>query len=330
MIHGLMTRFIPRMNVQKQKNSTKNVRFQSPAFARSLKSNKINAEASQKEKQGKGPWTYVRTVFNILFALFGVAIFLMVIYWPKLFFIKNIEVTGTEPLRSEIIREKTFEIINNSNKFWPQKNIILFNPNVISNKIKQAFPDILSINSIDKEFPGKITIDITDNFVAYEVIMPGHRYLVYNDGVVAKNDTKHGQIIKINITADREFTVGEKIFLHSFFNQIKNLSQYFYESTGEKIDSFEIAPDATGGFEKEIKSTDIFIKTLPNSRFGFKNDGFFIFTDSNKDPNSTLKMVKVLLENGVKERYSEINYVDVRLESKAFICLKNSACEKKN
>lgn len=314
--------------MEKQKTNTKYIRFQSPTFSKSLKKNQANAEISQKDKQGRGFRSIAKTITNGLFAILAITLFVSVIYWPRLFFIKKITVTGTNTAKGDLIVKNLWDELQSSNKLWPQQNIIVFDPQKFIPKIKSSFPDILEIKSVSKKFPNELVIDVADKVVLYEIVTPTGNFFVYNDGTLISINENMALTTKIVLLSDLKYKSGEKVFDDNFLNLLKQINESFEKITGEKIASIDILPDELKENNRFIQSAEITIKTEKNTKLGQQSSGFSIIIDVKKDANLSLSAIKILLDNQPVERYSQINYLDVRSENKAFVCLNNTACAK--
>lgn len=270
---------------------------------------------------------------------FGVVVFIFAaivgfFYLPK-FRLKNIIVQGDsfEGAEAKIelsLREKIFGIL-------PSDNFFLFSKKSAAEKILKNFPEIKAVN-FDREFPNTLIVNfeprkkialwcfsdiprreptILLQDAGNQVSDAGSEicYFIDNGGVAfeksfwAENKIETKTVLKFTTEESGEnynnFELGnsvmEKEKLRSFLEFVKNAGDFFNLET-EKIiikgNSYRIYFKKVGG------------ETSPT--------GWFVLLDKETDFKKAFENLKLVLENQVKEKRADLEYIDLRFSNKVF------------
>ncbi|KKQ45524.1 MAG: hypothetical protein US63_C0015G0010 [Candidatus Moranbacteria bacterium GW2011_GWC2_37_8] len=255
-------------------------------------------------------------IARIIFYLLLIAFIFSLIY--MLFFsmqmqINNIEVVGTKDLDSQEIRHDIQQHLQGKYfKILPKNNFLFISRNRLQNYLKDNYKKIRSVN-VQKKFPESINIEI-DEHVALLVWCKNNEncYLLDEDGVaygVADFDSPEltqNNLLRINDDSNADVEIGVKVMDTSYEQYLLGIGRAI-GILGIRIEEGYSTPSRMA---EEIKTKS--------------DSGFGIYFSTQFSLESAINTLGVLLKKEIsKEQLSNLEYIDLRSEYKAFYKFKS-------
>lgn len=347
----------------KKKKSYANPRFQRSDFnkklvrARGYKRNFKPRPESQFQvflaKLGLGSKiAQIGAVAALLFLLY-------LTYIPNFLFIKDVTVQNAQPFVSDSVKATVQEYFQNEKSAWPQRNIIFLNKANLEKYVLEHNPAVLQIKSVKKRLWHGLIIAVEPRAERFVVLAKQQMYVVYNDGVVARQ-IPNGQdiplgLFKINVGTDDEIKPGDQYLPSQVVAKINTVINDFQNKTGNILDYAEIPvaeqaqpliPSTNpSGTSNQDQSASPAIQALPTNVKEVLNLEEIIFyakrdpaakdsshdfrvliNPSTDDLDLTLAKTGELLKQLPADRLNNLYYIDMRFKDKSYVCLKNTAC----
>lgn len=251
---------------------------------------------SSKERAEKRKIIFFWFVFVIIFIFVGWLFFI-----SPFFKITEIKLPENDTVTANDIRK----IMTGSAPFDLGENLFILSRSNIKTALTAAFPTITSIN-VEKELFNGLTVKFEKRIPVGIWCSEINCYYFDREGIVFKKApvTEGGLILKIEDYGNKEMSLGEKAinadllkFMMDFNNELMNKSQV-------KIVEFKIGPSA-----------DFDLKAVTA-------DGWFIYLDQNQNPASAVNNLFTVLSEAIKNKISNLEYIDLRTSSRIFYKLK--------
>ena len=235
----------------------------------------------------------------VLIFLFGISYTLL---FSPIFRIKNIKISGNQVLSNE-------EITNSLNDFIFRKFLIFFNKNNIflatGNRLSEVlindFPRIFSIEIKKNIFKKDINIKITERKEA-GIFCRSECYYIDKEGVIFENAprTSGTLILVINDKSSEKLVIGRSVVGKEFMETLINLRDFLLVQLNLKVLDFTI---------EAYPSQDLRVNT---------HEGWYALFDKSRDLKNQLDALKLVLEEKIKDKRQKLEYVDLRIENRAY------------
>ena len=264
--------------------------------------------------RGKTFQTFKITLILILvLVLIGVYI----IFFSPIFKIKEIKISGNQVLTNEEIQSSLDDFLFNKFLiFFNRDNIFLAKNGQIKNIIFNDFPRIVSIevnkNIFEKTIRLKIVErkeigilckvetqkkeeDLTEDFYR-------DCYYIDKNGVIFEEapQTSGTLILVIKDYSGEKAEIGKSILEKELVAELVDLRNYLFEQLNLKVVDFAI---------RSKSSKDVRIDT---------HEGWYILFDSSRDFKKQVEALRLILEKKVKGERNNLEYVDLRIENRAY------------
>lgn len=244
----------------------------------------VHSRTEQEREPIRIPWFK----WVIFLAVIGLIIYALL--FSKIFEVREVVVSGySHP-------EKVEELIGEQLGHQLIGNNILFFRAVKTEEAVLGDPTVEMVR-IKKIFPSKIKVEVTETKPAIIWVSAGDNYLINDRGVVIGN-ARDEKLTKIFDAANLKAERGDRVASPTFIKFITKTAEVFEPACGTKISKILIF---------DILS-DVRILT---------SDGWTVYLDANKDPESQMSNLTKVLAEARKEK-SKFSYIDLRLHNKAF------------
>ncbi len=295
------------------------VRFQDPKFRQKLqqartykrfkKSLPLTEAGVVLSKIGLGSWT------SRIGTLLGFFVLIYLVFIPNLFFVKHLEISGASPGSLSDIEQITNSYLNKKTP-WPQKNLLLLSKSKLADYLIKNDQKILSIDSINKNFPNSLVINISPRIDKFVVTASGSPefYSISNDGIItgvltpSASGTLPSGLISVKLTGGEDLYPGKNALSKdrvNFFIQLQNRLPAIAKSP---VDYFELI---------DFQSQNLSVYT---------KSGFRLLFDLNSDLNKTLSRLQLLFSQYSDADIKNLSYVDMRFEGRGYICNIKAPC----
>ncbi len=295
------------------------IRFQNPRFKKHLQSARGYKRSARSlpqtdwgvflSKIGLDSWMTRIISFLIL------AFLIYIVYFPNLFFIKNISLGG-------VAEENYSSVINSTNSFLdkklplPQRNIFLLSKTKLSAYILKNNQKVFKVTKITKKFPSSLQIETEARINIIELHQDNDRYLVSNDGIITSHieqlasNTLPSLPILININNIDSIIVGHRALTQDTANFIRELNNKLPNIVRSEITNFELSG---------LNNSDLTV---------YFNKNFKVLFDITLDTTQTLNRLALLFSQYSDVDISKLYYADMRFEGRSYVCKKDSPCIK--
>lgn len=250
------------------------------------------------------------------------AIFIALCYWGlykilhlPYFQITNIEISGSNAFEQSSLREfLQNEITGDRWHLIPRSNILFFSTRGEEKRLEDFFPSLEAV-SLHKIFPHGLKAvfssrvlwavycktDKTPNSGGSPDVSQGQCFYIDRGGTVFREAPKiEGNLILTFKSDYIDPVLGEKIFSQELLGKLETTIQIFKEKTGLVISNVEL---------KENAPKDMWAKT---------NEGFVLILQRDDDPHRSAEIVKMVLDNEIKDKRTQLEYIDARFGNKVF------------
>lgn len=238
------------------------------------------------------------------FLIFGGVILVLIFAFAGLarisyFKIKRVAIEGNATLGSEGLTSDVLgATVGNYFFIFPKSNILLASSANIEEKILNDFPRIRKI-SISKNLPDSLSVKIEERKPTALLCDSGGCFFIDENGFAfEKSPSFSGNIfIKFTDERDNNFLAQKQLIPEE---QFKGLAAFINVASN-----------------KDIKTTDVILK-----KEGIYNlntqEGWQIILSERNDLKIAADNLKIALENQIKEKRQNLEYIDLRLPNKVF------------
>lgn len=251
-----------------------------------------------------------RRIKLLLYCSFGAAVAAGVLYFlffSGYFLIRAVSVSGVDAPLAEEIKKITLQSLEGDRLFISRRNVFLFSTNEISETIKKDLPALDTV-SVKKQFIHQIAIEakLRDRKgIACAEVPQTQCFYFDGNGVIFE---KAPEIVGATVLVFKDNSVfdsslpSEK-YAKETIDFADNIKDKLFEKTGASAGYFTF-PNNTGDIEAH---TD-------------KN--FTVLMTVNNQAEEQARVIKSILENEVKDKISALDYIDLRVENRAYYKLR--------
>ncbi len=231
---------------------------------------------------------------------------IVALFYISKFRVNNIKVEGNEILNSEPIVSKAKEVI--AGKYFyilPKDNIFIIPEEEIKSALSQDFLRIKNI-SIFADFPASLTVKIEERkpfalLCRKEVLECA--FLDENGFIFEKAPYFSGSVFTkfFDDKNTRDLPVGGNLIGQEEFLRIREFA--------------ELAR------KENVEITEIILKEDGICDF-HTSEGWFMKASKEDDPKIVFENLKLTFENQIKDKRSDLEYIDLRLNNKVFFKFK--------
>ena len=230
--------------------------------------------------------------------IIAVVFLLYVILYSDLFKIKNIEITGTDLISPEEVRQIVDEQINSWRWFiLPQDNILLISKSRMTLAIEQKYK--LEKIEIRRGWK-KLKINIRESINSLVIRRNDKLFFTDQEGIVTREIASEEASNYLNkfpiLNTTKEIKIGESIVTSKMVDFILKLN--------EKIKPVGLAV----GYYESKAPTEISLVTTAGWRVHF---------EINNDLDTSITNLRLILNDKIKDQ-SKLEYIDLRFGNKVF------------
>lgn len=313
-----MVRVIQMFNKNKKLDSK--VRFQRQAFKQQLRDARSYKREERKIPErswevflsdlGLGTWKRKIGAGVLL----GLLVYL--IYAPNIFLVKNVIINGSGP-QTQANLERTISLYLRSKPAWPQNNLLLLSKNGLKNYILKNDLDVISVNSINKKLTQTLIINVQPRLDAYLLKSPQGLFTISNDGVITgqiavlPTSSPLNNLKLIDWAATDPIAISQPLINAQTLLAANQIQNGLPKAINAQVEHF-------GMNSSSDPELTVYTQT-----------GLKILFDAKLDINKALNQLATLVGTLAPADVKRLLYIDMRFDSKAFVCYKGTACEKR-
>jgi hypothetical protein len=283
------------------------------------------------------------------------------VYAPNFLSLQKITVVGLTDAQRHEAESAIQNSINHTPFYNPQRNLVFLSKNRLTAAIL-PISGVESIQGIHRNFKDKsVTIEVKPKHEQFLVRSATAVYDVFNDGTLKGLAGIDGNawvgiinpsMAKIDLPANIPqpsgafFTKTAVTYLTETQTALKGITgsplayfairlpeqsqqQTFLENSAPQIEQTETEAPVVELPKVDVQlpiNTDelnIFLQKGQNQQRTFK-----VIVDTKEDPNQMVQRLNLLLSQTAADRYNNLSYIDLRIPSRAFICLLNTVCNR--
>lgn len=256
---------------------------------------------------------FLRASFYFLSFIFACLVVYMLFFSVEMQ-ITKIEVTGTKELdNSELMRMINEDLQSATLGFLPKNNYILVSNGRIEKLLSDKYKKIRSVK-VEKKFPDTIVanVDERDSLLVWcqqedKCFLLDEDSIAYSVADFNSPELTQNKLLRINDRSNSDVFLGSSVIKKSYEEYVLSAKDEFGK-LGINIENNFYVPSRMAE-EMEIRSVD----------------GFSILLSSQFTLNSAIKTLDMVLKKEItKEKITQLEYIDLRSEYKAFYKYKNS------
>lgn len=230
------------------------------------------------------------------------------------FLVNAAEVTAPTSLSKEQMDSVFYDLQDQRILFWvPGNHIVFLSEKRLSKALNKNYPYIAGAENFKKDWPKKIAFAVKEISPVFVYTDPdGKRYLIDETGTVVGEPLGELSPNLVEISGVTETPVfGQKLTGAKFLALILEIQK-----------KWSWADFRPGRFEikNQIPEGEIELKTTEN---------WYIKLSGADKPANFLKNLGLILENEIGEQRPGLSYIDLRLQNRAFFCLRGQACSRR-
>ena len=249
----------------------------------------------------------IRLILYCSLGAIGAVGFLYFLFFSGYFSIRAVSVFGVDSALAEEVKKIAWAELEGSVLFVSRRNVLLFSMNEISEKVKNEMP-ILEVVTVKKRFIHNIAIEAKlREKKGIACAEDGRTQCFYFDknGVIFEESP---EIVGAAILLFRDNTVLGSVLPSEKYSKetvdfADNIKAKLFENTGISISYFSFLND----------DGDIEART---------DKGFKIMMTTNGQAEEQARVIKSVLENEIKDKINSLDYIDLRVENRAYYKLR--------
>lgn len=218
-------------------------------------------------------------------------------YWQ----LKNIKISGLEVLEEDEIKAKINNMLSGEYvPFIPGSSFLLADTKAVAAELKKEFPKIKDA-AVTKHFPDTLKISITERGLFG--IFCGEANCAYVDktGFAYESSPSSSGSLIVKIKSDlSEVKIGSQALDPLLMERIIFLEQGTERVIGSRVLRYELS------------------SKLPREIRVLTSEGFKIYFNRDDDFENVFRVLKTVLEEEIKEKQAQLEYIDLRLGNKVF------------
>ncbi len=277
----------------------------------------------------------------------------LVLFYPKLFFVQQVEVSGlpeqwSPELQGQIARfvsEKRFAVI-------PGQNLLTLDSVGLQAYIPTVNTHVAKVVEIKKQWPRGLIVTVLPRVPAYAWSILEQTVVVSNDGRILPANEVSAAAALVPVSGDVGVApvMGEEFVSGQLLSALEGIRTDFVRTSGvtgvaavkvvpllpeqkedDQVSSAaslqvavpEYAPAVLSNTTRVV-SYEIHVLTAPDSKRGVPQ--FTVYLDAGVPVQPALEKLGILLEKQPLERLRELVYVDMRFAARAYICVRSASC----
>lgn len=260
-----------------------------------------------------------RIIFYILLVFFvGVSVYIL--FFSQYLQILNINISGTQQLSSERIRQTLESYLQE--KFFgciPKNNFLLISQKMTARLLEENFKKIRTA-SVSKKFPDTININIDERksllvwCASENCFLIDENGIAYNVADFNSPEIVQNNLLRINDKSARALAIGDKIISSEYEQYALGIKDIL-----KSID-LEVSDDIYETPSNMADEIDVRIK-----------QGIQIYFSTQFSLESAVRTLAVVLKKEIPDDQREkLEYIDLRSEGKVFYKFKNTEPQPEN
>lgn len=228
--------------------------------------------------------------------------------------IEAVEIFGVQTLSEERLKITALDLLNGEILFFiPKRTSLLFNTEAFAEKFRSASPRIASL-AVTKEYPKTLKISLTErklwgiacgNATTTSLGEPRCVYLDTTGFAYEPAPDSSGMLITKVITDGGKIRVGAQLLVPELVEKLDHFAGALRRETGLDLVSYDLSQPLSQEFQARTSA------------------GFTLSVNREDDLAEVAKILKRVLDEEVKTRRSQLEYVDLRFGNKVFYKLRS-------
>ena len=249
----------------------------------------------------------IRLILYCSLGAIGAVGFLYFLFFSGYFSIRAVSVSGVDSALAEEIKKISWAELEGSALFVSRRNVLLFSTNEISEKIKNEIPT-LEVVTVKKRFIHNIAIEAKlreKKGIACAEAERTQCFYFDKNGVIFEESP---EIVGAAILLFRDNSVFDSPLPAEKYSKTTvdfadNIKEKLFEKTGVSITYFTFLNN-DGDIEAQT------------------DKGFKIMMTVDGQAEEQARIIKSVLENEIKDKINSLDYIDLRVENRAYYKLR--------
>lgn len=327
-----------------QKRLDPRVRFQRAGFTKKLQAARsykrvARVRSENRVEAGLQKVGLASLIMQLLFAAALIAVAYL-LYVPNPLFVTKIEVEGLNNDNRTLAQQAVDEYQHSRPWYIPSANYLFFDPQKIAEAIAAKVPAVSKVTASEKTFKTKSAkIVVVEKYERYAVFRPQDELLLYNDGTIKKilSNTgedlpQSGALVTVSVNHTAPVNITDQYLDPTLLSLVEDTANLFPQTTGQNYAYFEAKlpegdPQTTQKFTESWKEGTLAAVLVKTATAGKTNPARFrVILEPGINITDTSAKLKLLLDQTPPDRYRGLVYVDMRLPTRAYLCVINTPC----
>lgn len=295
-------------------------------------------------------------------------VFLLGLAWyisfvPNFLFVRSVVVSGGSDVVSAEVRAQVLHYIEGKNFVFPKENLLFVSKRDVTSYLTTANVHVWKVTEVQKKWPHDLVVTIVPREPAFVWNANGQQIILANDGsVLPLGEVKDiSALLPISGQLSASTAVGSPVLTDKLLSSLTVLKNDFSTTTGlPKLSGVELVPvlaesfgvvppaaqvgqtapapvgqdlAATSATEPpkaprvlDVPPRELRARVTADTARGMGE--FALLLDVDDTNASTLNRLKELLAGQSVDRLAHLAYVDMRFDSRVYICLTTAPCAK--
>lgn len=268
--------------------------------------------------------TRYRGKSRIILKVTAISIAIVIVIAAAIFVFRNpewqlaqINISGTRALSSEAIKSLIWEETSGNYAFLvPKRSIFLIKEKSLVSKLKDEFPRIQEV-SLERYLPDLLTANVVERdlwaILCNDNFTPDNQedidcVFIDDEGRALDHAPNSSGSLVVKIKTDfSSLPLGEHVLEPALAKYLKDFGEKLEIGISSKVIAYELSSILLGEFRITL------------------DDGFFLIVARKADVGNVLKVLKTVLDEEVKEKRINLEYIDLRFGNKVFYKLQGGA-----
>mgnify|MGYP001578730073 CR=1 FL=1 len=262
---------------------------------------------SEKKKTGSRRRALAR--FGAVLVFFGVVTGIVMMLGAEQFQVKTVSFSGLKILSAEELKTKIFQEISGAYVWlFPKRSIFLVRASVLGDALQKEFPRLRTV-AVGRKFPAALAVAVEERELWA---------ILCNDANTPEN-AEDITCVYIDETGfafeEAPYSIGSLILkIRTDFPEVRVGEQALAPEIAQSIRLLETRIGETGLRVWRYE----FLKQVPSEIRVETDEGFALIFLREDDFANTFRVLKTVLEQEIKEKRKDLEYIDLRFGNKVF------------
>lgn len=246
---------------------------------------------------------------GVFFLFFGVAAGIIMLLGAEQLQVKNISFSGLKTLSADELQARMFQELRGKYALLvPKRSMFLVQKNALADMLRQKFPRLRTV-AVSREFPSALAVAVEERELWA---------ILCNDANTPEN-ADNIACVYVDETGfafeEAPYSVGSLILkVRTDFQEVRAGEQTLAPEVAQSMRLLETRIEGAGLRVRRYE----FLKQVPSEIRVEVDEGFALLFLREDDFSNVFRVLKTVLEQEIKEKRKNLEYIDLRFGNKVF------------